>query len=828
MHGAPRARFYAGLFALTFSTLALEVLQTRLLSVVAWYHLAFFVISSAMFGMTGGAVWAYWRRRDTTPDDLPDQLRDLATAYAVSTALTLAFQVTLAPVTVRSATMLVVFAELSLAMAVPFFFSGAAVSLALTRSSFPIGAVYAVDLLGAAFGCLGVLAILAWIDAPSAILLAGATGALAAMLFSMPRDSAADRARQGRSAASLWGWLRRPGLVFSALLVLGIANASTRHGLQPMVVKDRVEKRRASELLYEKWNCFSRVVAAPPELAPPALWGPSPKLPAGLEVEQIDMNIDGSAGTTMVRFDGRLQPVGFLAYDITNLAYYLDRPGRAAIIGVGGGRDIVSALRFGARDVTGVELNPIFVDLLRHREPFRGFAGIAGAPGVRLVVDEARSWFSRTPDRFDRIQMSMIDTWAATGAGAFTLTENGLYTVEAWTMFFRHLTDRGVFTVSRWHGAGEVNETGRMMSLAVAALLELGVQRPREHLFLASSGSSGSPIATLVLCRSPFDPADLATLHRECRELGFRELLSPDAPAASPLLESIVTAESRAALHARVASLELDLTPPRDDRPFFFNMLRLDKPQVALRYAGAGSGVVAGNLAATWSLLTILAVSFVLVITTIVAPLRHSIRETGAELVKGGTAYFALLGLGFMFVEIGLLQRLSVFLGHPVYSLSIVLFSLILTTGVGSIASERWTLETPGSFRVWALATAVYVAALPAWMPAALGSFQTAGIPVRAALAAGLIAPAGMLMGFGFPTGMRMTRRHDERPAPWFWGINGAAGVLASVLAVVLSITYGTHVTLIGGALCYLGLVPAAAMIRASREAITAHATARV
>src|SRR5262245_34046531 len=254
MIGSPHARFYAGLFALTFSTLALEVLQTRLLSVVTWYHLAFFVISSAMFGMTAGAVWAYVRRRHVSAERLPYDLGELTTSFAMTIALALAFQITLSPVTARSATTLVVFAELSLAMAVPFFFSGAAVSLALTRSPYPVGTVYAVDLMGAALGCLGVLAVLAWADAPSAILLVGAVGALAAVLFSPP-------AKPLRSGSNPWQWVvQRPAVVLAALVVIGIGNATTLHGLQPLVVKDRIEKRKASELLYEKWNCFSRVV----------------------------------------------------------------------------------------------------------------------------------------------------------------------------------------------------------------------------------------------------------------------------------------------------------------------------------------------------------------------------------------------------------------------------------------------------------------------------------------------------------------------------------------------------------------------------------------
>ena len=803
----PRQRFYLGVFLLTASTMMLEVVQTRLLSVVTWYHLAFFVISSAMFGMTAGAVWVYLRRDRFKPETLAGDLAALTTAFAFTAALSLAFQVTLAPSVSRSVTTIVVFAELSLAMAVPFFFSGAAVSLALTRSPYLVGVVYAVDLAGAALGCLGVLAILEWTDAPSAVLLIAAMAAAAAMLFAVASpESTAVKARSPMA-------LVRPGVLCAVLVLLGLANGATPYGLQPIVVKDAVE-RKAGEFLYEKWNCFSRIIAMSPEILEPALWGPSVTLPPQQKARQIALNIDGAAATTMFRFDGRIDSVRFLEYDLTNLAYFVKHSGRSAVIGVGSGRDLLSASVFGMKDVTGIEINPIFVDLLTARAPFRQFAGFDSLPGVRFVVDEARSWFARTHETFDLIQMSMIDTWAATGAGAFTLTENGLYTEEAWEIFLGRLNDDGVFTVSRWHAPGEINETGRMMSLAVAALFRRGVRDPQQHLFLASTG----PISTLILSVAPLGATQIATLREACARYRYDVLLCPGEPAGSELLSRIVTAKDRADLEARTAHGDLDLSPPTDDRPFFFNLLRLTRAHRAFQYLRSG-GVVGGNLIATLSLLTILVVAAVLVVMTIVVPLRHSVRDVGRSLVYGGTLYFALLGLGFMFVEIGLLQRLSVFLGHPVYSLSIVLFGLILATGIGSFLSERIRLESRRTIVVWAGLIALYLVVLPLWLPSAMHLLQSAGIVTRAALATGVIAPVGILMGLAFPTGMRIVQQRDGRPTPWFWGINGAAGVLASVLAVALSIAFGIHTTLLLGAVCYLGLIPAANMMQSGRGA---------
>ena len=223
---------------------------------------------------------------------------------------------------------------------------------------------------------------------------------------------------------------------------------------------------------------------------------------------------------------------------------------------------------------------------------------------------------------------------------------------------------------------------------------------------------------------------------------------------------------------------------------------------------GPLAGVVKGNLAATATLVVILFVSCVLVVSTIVLPMRPALRDAGRDLVVSGTLFFTLLGLGFMLVEMGLLQRLSLFLGHPVYSLSVVLFSLILATGAGSFLSERLPLRSKARFLGWGLLLGAYLLFLSFGLPSVLASWQGAGTLVRAALSVLFIAPAGILMGFGFPTGMRLVQAIDSRPTPWFWGINGAAGVLASVLAVISSIAFGIQVTLAAGALCYLAIIP--------------------
>jgi hypothetical protein len=327
--------------------------------------------------------------------------------------------------------------------------------------------------------------------------------------------------------------------------------------------------------------------------------------------------------------------------------------------------------------------------------------------------------------------------------------------------------------------------------------------------------SPGATYSSLIVTKSLFSPAALGALKDAAKANEFAVLLSPDTVAPSAMLENIVSATDRSMLDQTTTGFYLDLTPPTDARPFFFNQLKF----VTLFDADVFShfthtGVVAGNLVATLTLAMLVLISVALVGATIIVPLRPTVREAGWPLVVGGTVYFGLIGVGFMMVEIALLQRLSVFLGHPTYALSVVLFSLILWTGFGSMASERVRLAGAGKLVAWSVACAAYLFALPFWLPPFLVDLDGADLFVRAGFCVLVLAPAGVLMGFGFPTGMRLVSAISSGPTPWFWGINGAAGVLAASVAVVTSIAFSIDMTLRIGAACYL-LIAAPAVLLA-------------
>ena len=279
------------------------------------------------------------------------------------------------------------------------------------------------------------------------------------------------------------------------------------------------------------------------------------------------------------------------------------------------------------------------------------------------------------------------------------------------------------------------------------------------------------------------------------------------------MLRQIVESHDLASLNRVLDSTYLDLTVPTDERPFFFNQLRIFDLRSFIAALPnlkdhIGGGVWLGNLLASAVLVLILFITIIAVIATILIPLRSAARACSPPLVLAGSLYFSSIGMGFMLAEIALLQYFSVYLGHPTYSLSVCLFSLILASGLGSLTSDRLKLNTRGKLLIWGCLVAAYLTAMQQVLPSLFQATTDRERSVRIAISVAAIFPLGYLLGFAFPTGMRLVSAIDTQPTPWFWGINGATGVLASVLGVIFSMSFGIHVTLLIAAGCYLLVIP--------------------
>lgn len=788
--------FYGGVFVVSGSLMALQIMQARIFSVTTWYHLAFLVIGVAMFGMMAGAMDVHRGDEKQQRAEFGALMTRAAWKFALWVPIALAGQMLLPIISSNVTGTLITLPLISLTTVIPYYFAGVVMALALTRSPYPVGRTYGVDLVGAATGCLAALALMNGIDAPTGVLVLALAVVCSALLFS--RLSGAGEVR---------AWMLR-GYAAMLLFVIAANLIAARPFIYPLWIK--VHLITQSQLAHDEWNSISRVtVHREVRDRPPFMWGPSPALPPDIRTDFHLLTIDGDAESPIHRFDDRdVERLGFLEYDVTTIAYALPDLERAAIIGVGGGRDVLTARYFGVPHIKALDINNVQISLLTEIEPFRTYAGIFDMPGLELIHTEARSWFSGQHEKFDIIQMSLIDTWAATGAGAYTLSENGLYTVEAFSTLLEDLNDDGVLTVSRWYLPDAANELERLLALSSAALFERGAARPASHMMVATADR----IATLVLSKQPLGATQIEALRAQAARRGFDLLITPGETPVYEGFRTILAADGRAELAALAKAHPFDISPPTDRRPFFFNQLRLTDPIGIFRLIRQNkTGAQLGQVTATLNLYVILGFSLLISAYAVLRPLRRELRASDLRFVAAGTAWFFLIGLGFMMLEIALLQRMSIYLGHPSYSLGILLFSLILSTGIGSFLSDRFVLAYGFGKYVWAIAVSIVVVAGMHLTDGTFIRFADAGLPGRAALCVALIMPLGLLLGYGFPTGMAMVRAIDPRPTAWFWCINGVAGVTGTTLAVTLNIAYGLDVTMMLGALCYtLLLVPGA------------------
>ncbi|MHC4943037.1 MAG: spermidine synthase family protein [Planctomycetota bacterium] len=793
---------FLAFFLLCLSTLMFEILLTRILSVTMWYHFAFVAISLALFGMTAGAMAVYL---------LPNFFRKERAAYHLGLAAFLFCLTMTASLLIHlnlqvktwsfeqdSGTIkdLLVMALTFIVMAVPFLFSGVAVCIALTRFPRQISRLYATDLAGAAFGCWLIIPVIDLFGGPGSVLAVSCLAGLSALLFLL--DFSKTKLRYFALASCL--------LFAGIATVAAVMNASNK----PLLRLGWIKGHEVKAPEYEKWNSFSRIAIFEEEERKGQklmAWGLSPAYKEEESVRQRRMNIDASAGTVLTGYSGKASELEHLKHDLTNLVHYIREDAQVLIIGMGAGRDILSALAFGQKEVVAVDINEEIIHAVTG--PYGEFSGhLDRQLGVTIVKDEARSYIARQERKFDIIQSSLIDTWAATAQGAFTLTENSLYTVEAWKTFLDRLNPEGVLTFSRWYIAENPAETYRLLSLAVQSLKECGVTETRNNIIIAKSVPPRVDygICTVLVSRDPFSKQDIAKVKEACSRMHFDVVLTPEE-ALNDTFARIADGKDLERLYGEYL---LDISPPVDDRPFFFHMTRL-RDAFGSTQGFELEGRITFNMQAVFVLATFLLVTLGLSLAFVFVPLVLTYKRASFTGSAPLFFYFAAIGLGFMLIEISQMQRLMVFLGHPVYGLAVLLFALLLSSGLGSLFTDRVKEE-----RLAAAAATRFAVLLVLLVGIGLSTrfltdvFQASSTMVRIIVATLTIFPMGFFMGMAFPLGMRIAQVRWSGLAPWFWGINGTTSVCASVVAVAVSISYGISATFWCGAVTYLAALLAA------------------
>ncbi|MFO8071453.1 MAG: hypothetical protein R6V85_06220 [Polyangia bacterium] len=783
-----------GVALVSLCLLTTELALTRLFSVTIWYHFAFLAISVALFGTGFAALFVHLIQKRLPVDKTRSLLARWAAALAAIEPLAVLVLLNFTPDLGHGvgaspgACSTVDLAISFVAAAAPFFAGGLAISLAMTRYSRHIHALYSWDLVGAGLGCLLVIPAMSLLGAPAALVAVGSLAAAAALLFAGPQI----RIRPLEHGA--FGLLGVALIVAAATAPLhGAFRVHSAKGLD----LDRVEPE------FNEWNSFSMVSVFPSFHF--RGWGMS-RAYDGETPQRKTLVIDMNAMTPLVHFSGDVAEGRHVMWDLSAFVHHVRpdwKPRKVCVIGAGGGRDVLAALVAGARRVTAVEINPLIVEDVMRGEYRDYTGGLYDRPDVEVIADDGRGVVRRSSEKYDIIHSSMVDTSAATAAGAYALTENSLYTVEAFSDYLDHLAPGGLLSASSVAMPGMAGGAG-LAAIAWQALVDRGEDPSRQVVSVGTPWIErpGSTLHNLIIKNGPFDERELASVRREATRLRFPiyHLPGREPPRNNPI-RRLLRCENRRELDRLMDGWPLDVSPATDDRPFFFYQNRL-RDVGELISAERPAYLFGGGLFVLAKVALVASAMVILFLLTPFVLARRDLRG-GRGPAAVDLAYVGCLGVGFMCIEIGLIQKLTVFLGPPTYTLAVVLLTLLLSGAAGSRLFGRTRPERRRRNLPIALAALVALV-IALWASGAgdalLDSAVAAPLSARIAIAAALLAPTGLLLGMPYPAGLSATAERAPRRIPWLWGINSAASVLGSVSAVLISIHAGISIAILAGA----------------------------
>jgi spermidine synthase len=768
----PEKTLLGGLALTSFSALLLELALTRLFSVVLFYHFAFLAISIALLGLGAGGVFAYLLKAKLAATDTRMLAARLCMANSVVVLVVLEI-VLHVPVALRvSWGNFARLTVLYLAAAVPFFLTGLLFAVVFARETRRIPRLYGADLCGGAMACLAVVPLLNWVGGPNVILVAGATMA---------------------AAGTIWAEFRpvRRNAALLALALVALIGANYSGRLIDVVYAKGIF-RDPAWVEFARWNALSRVEVD--------RQGQAKAIVIDADASTYIMNAD------LAHWQGTQWEHNLMAAPPA-LANVLRPHGEFAIIGPGGGVDVLRAVANGSPSVTGIEINPIIATTIM-RERYADYAQhLYDRPDVHIHVTDGRSFLRSTPQHFDVVQMTLVDTWASTAAGAFALSENNLYTVDAFREYFDHLKSDGMIAITRWEFR-HPREALRVVAVAMEALHRLGIANPARNFIVASQGeldADGIPVVVLAK-KTPFTPEEekaVITHFDHYSELD--PLYLPSQPGQNPFSDLIASNDP----YAFARGYAYNVAPVTDNAPFFFFTLKAGQ---ILGEKGLSEGIDWKVNLGVLVLLLVLVISLIAVLAFLILPL--ALRSRNARQSPFPLLYFVAVGLGYILVEIAFIQRFVLFLGHPTYALTVVIFLLMLSSGAGSLFSRIWL---PRTSLCWVPIVLVIVTLLADvfFLPGRLAALVGLDFGYRLLVSGILLIPLGFVMGMPFPTGLRAlaalpvpefpsSQGASDNSVEWAWAMNAAASVLGSVLAMVIAIQFGLTVTLACGATAYL------------------------
>ena len=797
------------LWATSAAVLAYEILLMRMISIGQWHHVVFMVISMALlgYGAAGSLLLLFMGPIKKRMDFCLITLAG-ATAVSFSLAFGLSQRVGLDPFQLvwqvsQWWNLLLTY----VIMALPFFFAGGIVGIILTAAGEQAHRMYAVDLFGAGTGALAIVPAL-YLGPPWALVpFLGSLVLLGALFCSFRRQNRSIGFFTIIIALTILGLVQRelpvrPVIHHTKGLPMTLALPDARleaESVGPMGLIQVVGSRHIRDV-------------------------PGLSLKYGLQAQSQDQEkdlpeqklifLDAGRLGPITRFTGDLNSLEHLDFTTMALPYHIGKPGKALVIGGGGGTDVLLSLLHGTSGITVLESNQQVLDLLTG--PFAWFSGnLYLRPEVDLVAREARQFLQGTNSRYDLIILSLLDSSATSAGGLHSAAEDYLYTVEAFKEYLSHLTDRGMVSITRWLKLPP-RDSLRVTATALKALSSMGLSEdPGKHLISIRSWKT----TTILLSRQPFTPEDITQAIVFCRERNFDLVFYAgmksseanrydvqDFPYYHEGAKSLIGPNAKAFL----SDYAFDVSPTTDDRPYFSHFFRWDKapdlykqlqrewlPMVELGYVFIIATLVQAALASG---------------VLILVPLFFLKRVRGRDGDRGAKQrdilytlmYFGFIGLAFMLLEMALLPQYTLLLSHPVYSAAVVLGSLLVFAGSGSMCVG--VFQAKGSGFLW-----ISVLFIVLWV----GFHGIAGDPlfgwalarpmwVRLALSIGMLSILAFFLGWPFPWGLRSVAKSFPGLVPWAWGINACASVVGAVLGKVLAISLGFRNVMFMACLLYV------------------------
>lgn len=787
---------FLGIAVISASLLAFQVLLTRVCALRLAFHFGFLIISNSLLGIgaSGSFLTLFEGRWRKNPEKW---VCIFSVLYVISLLATWQFAREWAiPEKIKfgfepeELAQFLQFAIFNLGLAVPFFFGGGAVGLILSAYSHRVNTVYASDLVGAALGCM-LCPFLLWPVGAGGTLCAVVILALVTVAFVAPKS------------------IKRPAWMAAGVLSVGFAawmpffdeqfEIPGKKYLQ--MTQDRGMNVDGSRE-YSKWSANSRidVIESPLPIWVaygigandiPFVGNPDNKSKLG---KQKWIMQDGDAGTFVTDYEnsalGR-EYLGRTLYSLTGSVKKGTDP-RVFVIGVGGGPDIWAHKLLGASYIKGIELNRGVLEV--HDTVAKEFSkGLREDPNIELVCDEGRSALMRDTTKFDIIQMTGIDTWTSLASGAYVLAENYLYTVEAVQQMYEHLEEGGIIQITRM---GANMERLRLLSNVHQAFVNMGVGDIADSIAVVTAQLDG--LTSVMIKKGKFVEEEVARLEAFLAKSGHGKLYLPLRTGDNNIIERFIKLDDKAKF---IDEFPRRITPTTDDQPYFFNFTRWDQPAEGLKYLDEATEVSQGNPYFLWGQLGFSAFVSLLLI---VLPLLF--KRGAAKSAHAGRflVYFTGIGVGFIFLEIALMQKLTLLLGQPLYSIVVTLFSILIFTGIGSFLSGPWLRGGVMMARMIPVGIGIMAVAIVMFSDQIVASVIAEDLMTRALVAGAMTAPLALLLGMPFAHGVSLLRKLSPSFVPWAWAVNGSASVVGSVFTVIVSMNFGFSFVLIAAIFAYV------------------------